>query len=105
MGKKALPKLSGLKDLLESPSNGYMHPSMTHTGEIWAEGNNAEVEKLVKEAFHPESTYKAFVKDGGFNDHKTACDGKCPEVEKLDMAFGDTPIGKCCPEELKPASY
>jgi hypothetical protein len=92
----------GLRDHLEGPSGGYMHPALPHTGEIWAEGRNKEVEEAIKKTFHPESTYKTYMMENGFSNHKTACDGSCPEVTQtnIDNALGDTELGKACPESI-----
>jgi hypothetical protein len=102
--KKAVAKLGGLKDLLEGPSNGYMHPALSHTGEIWAQGDNAAVEQLIKATYHPDSTYKAYIIESGFSNHQTACDGKCPEVTKEDQQkWKDTEFGRTCEEKgVKP---
>ena len=76
--------------------------ALSHSGEVWAEAENATVEKLIKDTYHPDSSYKAYMIESGFSNHQTACDGKCPEVTNTELAFVDSPLGKTCPEDLKP---
>jgi hypothetical protein len=103
--KAAVEQLKTLTPLLEGPSGGYMHDALSHTGEIWADDKNAEVETLLKAAYHPDAEYKTYVKDAGFNNHKTACDGKCPEGDAKCAFSPETELGATCPNDLRPAEF